>query len=326
MDESILSGSGLVDELYYTLWSKTEQKKPCPHVLLPQTVIFEYSMPETWYFTSVVDGELKRKHRIHISYPSVLEEFEKLGRNSASGIVASFAVTESMSAKAPTTTFQYLDMAGVRELLTRPERPAHGVLQQFIEPSGGRNSMLRVTWTSQVMLIERRSNRYSVSDRSRSVHERAITFEGALHHSDMVPVSGTALPAQIQKVCRTVAEHVRTMSGERVHQVCECPLKGGIFFLCLFAHRSVADGPAFQNGRSRAPLASVLFAAACGVGPLSAAAKPHSAPAPRRAVYASDVADRCGLGTQPRGHGVCVCGCGGGMATDATHAAGRAGG
>ena len=175
-DRPLESCSGHFDQFFYWLWKKDDEKRPCSNVLIPQTVTFRFQQPLGWFFSSVQDKQLKKKHRINATIPNILEDFEKLSGHSSSGIVATFVQTE-LEGTVPVSTFRFLDMAELRDLLTRVDRPASGVLQQFIEPAGGRHSIIRATWAPQLLVLERRINKHSVSDRKASVYERVMTWE-----------------------------------------------------------------------------------------------------------------------------------------------------
>jgi len=147
-----INQSGQVDQLFHLLWLRNKQQQRCQHVIIPHTVLFRFQQPAAWYFTSVQDGSLKRKHRHNLTPSHVIEIFEKATVHNASGIAASFIYTEIKNGD-PVTTVEFLDMDGVRGLFTRSDRPASACLQQFIEPPGGRNVMIRAEWSPVVRLF-----------------------------------------------------------------------------------------------------------------------------------------------------------------------------
>lgn len=144
-----VSQSGQVDSLFYLLWLRNKQQQRCPHVNIPHTVLFRFQQPAAWYFTSAQDGSLKRKHRHNLTPSHVIDVFEKATARNISGIAATYLYTEVRNGE-PVTTAEFLDMEGVRSLFTRLNRPANACLQQFIEPSGGKNVMIRAEWSPVV--------------------------------------------------------------------------------------------------------------------------------------------------------------------------------
>ena len=55
MNNYPLGGDGVIVNLLYYLWSKDDDEK-VPRVFVPDTVIFEFSQPKTWYFTARMLG------------------------------------------------------------------------------------------------------------------------------------------------------------------------------------------------------------------------------------------------------------------------------
>ncbi|CAJ1414748.1 unnamed protein product [Effrenium voratum] len=133
---------------------------------IPDTIVFKFSAPSVWYFTSV-DGTIKRKHKTKLDAEYILKEFLK--RPLAGGIVAYYVRTAVCAEDAQTgladsgmapTTIEYLNEAQLRELLfNRQMERGDGLLQKFLEPPDARNNMIRAQWSPKVCLLERRINR-----------------------------------------------------------------------------------------------------------------------------------------------------------------------
>lgn len=54
------------------------------------------------------------------------------------------------------------------------EKPQEGYIQKFVEPKGKRNSVIKVTWSTQFALLEKRTNinmLESTKDRDKKVHD-----------------------------------------------------------------------------------------------------------------------------------------------------------
>jgi len=187
-----LGGDGVIVNLLYYLWSKDDDEK-VPSVFVPDTVIFEFSQPKTWYFTARKTGTVKRKNRHNLTPERILEVFLKR-RPMGSDIVACYLSTSEEGS----TKIEYLDEAGLRTFLLTQNQIPDGILQRFVMPKGTNNSMIRSVWSPKVCLIERRINIRKLHDTQYDMYERAATFEGAEVNSRESTVRGHYLPTKVQ--------------------------------------------------------------------------------------------------------------------------------
>jgi hypothetical protein len=214
-----LEGDGLVDNLFYFLWSKDDFGGG-PRVFVPHTVIFKLSQPSAWYFTSLRSSKIKKKSRANLTNAQIEHEFTK--KKSPTDIVAVYiyqpdavASTGTLGASAMSTaepartTIEYFDAAALREFLYKRDKPHGGMLQKFILPKGARNATVRAIWSPKICLLERAVNRRNVYDKRFGVYERGVTFDGpADAYSAPEPVRGAALPGEVQMLCEAVVDHV----------------------------------------------------------------------------------------------------------------------
>uniref|UniRef100_A0A0G4G9P8 Uncharacterized protein n=1 Tax=Chromera velia CCMP2878 TaxID=1169474 RepID=A0A0G4G9P8_9ALVE len=92
----------------------------------------------------------------------------------------------------------------------------HGVLQKWVEPQGERNAAIRVLWSPQTTLVERRENKTKIRDSRVDVYERAVTFEGPLFLSEPLPLRGDYLNNRLNQAARSIAEHVAAVTSDRL--------------------------------------------------------------------------------------------------------------
>lgn len=102
-----------------------------------------------------------------------------------------------------------------------------------------RAATIRAVWSPKVCLMERRVNLRRLYGRRYSLYERAVTYEGTeldsstgglrlrshpdpLLYADLcpfsaaaAPVKGTILPAEVQRLCETVVQHVAEVSFQK---------------------------------------------------------------------------------------------------------------
>ncbi|CAE8641971.1 unnamed protein product [Polarella glacialis] len=159
-----LEVDGVNSRLFELLWKKDLLSDSSISLRIPDTVVFKYSAPSLWYFTSV-DGTIKRKTKAKVNEQHIVEEFLK--RPSLSGIVAYYVTTTEETVEqsrelrddgdleaelaGTRTTIQYLNEEGLKNFLfNRQQVKPDGILQKFLEPLGGSNNMLRAMWSPKV--------------------------------------------------------------------------------------------------------------------------------------------------------------------------------
>lgn len=222
-----LEGDGVGDKLFELLWKRDLFSDSALALRIPDTVVFRYSAPAVWYFTSV-DGTIKRKTKAKVSSETIFEEFLK--RQSPSGILACYvysthaghspepgsASNEKESNAATRTTVEYLTRDDLWHLLfNRQKVRPDGILQKFVEPKEDRNNMIRVLWSPKVCLLERRVNNKRLSDTKLDVYERAVTFEGSDFLSQVTPVRGPAMVMQVHDVADAIVQHIAAVTGDK---------------------------------------------------------------------------------------------------------------
>lgn len=196
--KSPLEGDGVIENLYEYLWEKDNLDRGPMGVRVPDTVVFKLRSPVAWYFTSAKDGTIKRKRKANLTMENIEEGFlsglgscgvaayfidtkSKSGEQSvpvaqARGpapapagqpfacLVPRLPVQLPDCPLAPSPPaadgplIEYFDEEGLREFLRFRRKPLSGILQRFVEPKGGKNSMLRAVWAPKLCLCERREN------------------------------------------------------------------------------------------------------------------------------------------------------------------------
>jgi len=130
---------------------------------------------------------------------------------------------------------EYFDRAGLHRFLFNRSKDC-GLLQQFIEPQGPRNSVIRAIWSPKLCIAERRLNLRNIWDRRYGLYERAVTYEGPDHHSQATPLKGHVLSTLIQHVCKELVEHIAEITFQK-QRIARCVLnfkmdsRGRLFFL-----------------------------------------------------------------------------------------------
>lgn len=72
---------------------------------------------------------------------------------------------------------EFLDVEGLKELLTKRKKVNHAILQAFVEPRDEYNNCIRVDWSKDHLNIDRRFSKVKLLDFKYSIYQRASTFE-----------------------------------------------------------------------------------------------------------------------------------------------------
>ena len=143
---------------------------------MPHTIIFKYQKPCFWYFTSVIDGKLKKKSASNLEAENIKRVFTK--KVSKTGIIATFIYRKknvqnkyhNYDVKNKQSTFdqdkqdydsknnqifnhdndnyshviEYLDLPKFEQFLDEKNSIQDGILQKFEDPKGEHNFLIRV--------------------------------------------------------------------------------------------------------------------------------------------------------------------------------------
>lgn len=209
-----LEGDGLIENLFYFLWSKDDFGAG-PTIYIPHTVLYKFTHPSAWYFTSLKSGKIKKKSKANLNNVQIEREFTK--KRSPTDIVAYYIyfannTSGDVSNNSGNATIEYFDSEGLRDFLYKREKSHNGMLQKFVLPKGTSNATIRAIWSPKICLLERRVNLKNVYDKRCSIYERGVTFDGADMYSRPEPVRGAMLPGEVQLLCEQIVDHVTQVS------------------------------------------------------------------------------------------------------------------
>ena len=200
---------GISEEFFNLLWMKDELNFG-PSINIPDTIIFKNGMPTNWYFTAA-NGRVKRKNRTNLLTSRIEDALTRhvLGYDVLATFI-SFPDPQPTGFQQPaqSSTIYYLDKEALYNFLYKLDRTKSGILQQFIEPKGTKNEIIRAIWSPKLCLLERAENIYQLHDQRYGLYERCVTYEGPEYYSVASPLRGTVLAGQVQKVCETVVSHI----------------------------------------------------------------------------------------------------------------------
>jgi protein-arginine kinase activator protein McsA len=149
---------GLNEILYHLLWSKDKVFDQVVKAMIPDTVIYQFSLPRFWYFTSK-SGIIMKKSSQNLNEQGILEGFTK--KISSSGIVAMLMYVEDGK-----HVVDYLNRSSFEKFLKSRKKNNDMILQKFIDPYGEYNFCYTVIWTSNLCLFEKKENKQKLFETS----------------------------------------------------------------------------------------------------------------------------------------------------------------
>ncbi|CAG9334959.1 unnamed protein product [Blepharisma stoltei] len=208
-----LGAAGFTEWLLFHLWKQNESTGLCcPNVLLPETVIYRYAKPFFWYF-STESGELLRKSKTRVNHKFIFQEF----MDEKSKIIATFlGFSDNKKDKANIATVDFFNPESFDEFIHNCDKPLSGILQKWVDPKNGQNSLIKVIWSSQFCLLEKRTNLHSIDDPKIDFYDKLVTYEGLEHNSKIDSLSSPWLVEEIQKTCLGIVDHIKAVTGGNV--------------------------------------------------------------------------------------------------------------
>ena len=201
---SSLFKDGVYEELFRLLWSRDELNYG-PSINIPDTIIYKYGQPVSWYFTAQ-NGRVKKKNKHNLVSANIEAVFNKhvLGYD----VLAYFITTPPEQDQYSPITIEYLDRQALNDFLYHRKKDFNGVLQRFIEPKTTRNEIIRAIWSPKVCLLERAENIHQLHDNRYGLYERCVIYEGPEYYYTSAPLRGPVLSGQIQKLCESIVDHI----------------------------------------------------------------------------------------------------------------------
>merc|ERR1711871_322880 len=144
---------------------------PCRGVPLPDTLFINNKVITDWVYS-----DPRRDHQIVTKKKRpggwrAKDVMEALTSESdgTHKVVAQFLYKKSEGSKGRRqTTMEYLTRQTLEEKLST--QSGQGILQRFVIPKSASNEVMRVIWTPSIVLMERRQNVHSYTDRSINIY------------------------------------------------------------------------------------------------------------------------------------------------------------
>lgn len=213
----LIEGDGFIENIYHLLWMKDTLYEINPFIMIPQTIIYKYSKPCYWYFTSKIDSTLKKKSNLLLNNDKIKEEFLK-NYDPNIDVVAYYVFQkfETKDCKPKGLEINYLSKEKFLKCLESKMPFEDGMLQKFEHPKGDKNFTLILNWTPKMCLLEKKVNLKALNDNRYSVYERVVTIEGEEFHTGTQPIRGTNLPDRLEKIANSIVNHISSVSMEMI--------------------------------------------------------------------------------------------------------------
>ena len=236
---NVLEGDGVIENIYHFLWTKDTIFNTDPFIRIPHTILYKYQKPCYWYFTSIIDGKLKKKSTGKVNSNHIREVFTK--KISESGIIAYYIykknkIKSKYESDKPNFEkrikslfdkdyeednksgyiIEYFNMKKFDEFLNNKFNFEDGILQKFEDPKGDYNITYRLNWSPKLCLFEKCTNIKKIYDKKYDIYERAVTYDGEEFHIKIEPLKGSNLPDRIEKIGTSIANHVSNITLEKI--------------------------------------------------------------------------------------------------------------
>ena len=236
---NVLEGDGVIENIYHFLWTKDTIFNTDPFIRIPHTILYKYQKPCYWYFTSIIDGKLKKKSTGKVNSNHIREVFTK--NISKSGIIAYYIykknkIQSKYESDKPNFEkrikslfdkdyeednksgyiIEYFNMKKFDEFLNNKFNFEDGILQKFEDPKGDYNITYRLNWSPKLCLFEKCTNIKKIYDKKYDIYERAVTYDGEEFHIKIEPLKGSNLPDRIEKIGTSIANHVSNITLEKI--------------------------------------------------------------------------------------------------------------
>ncbi|CAD8047600.1 unnamed protein product [Paramecium sonneborni] len=196
--------------LFFHLWKKNPNSgHSCNGVFLADTVIYRWAQPYFRYFTAQ-NGQIIRKTKERVFIEQVEQAFLQ------DNTVAVLMTSQAQSKQQEVINFEYFDKENFGNFLYQREKELNSILQKFIYPKSDHNSIIKVTWSPQFCLINRKTNINNMNDYKKTLYERVSTFDGPEYLSVSDSISSPLLSSDLEQLCVNIVKHVQEVSGGNI--------------------------------------------------------------------------------------------------------------
>eukprot|EP00966_Prymnesium_polylepis_P145891 3370339-Prymnesium_polylepis.1 len=198
-------------DIYQHLW------KAQAHINVPDTIVYRYGRIDSWFFNGKASGKgpapVMRKRQFSIRHAGIMERIETAMGSDAAGPNEVIAVWMAGEPGEPSIVL-HLTKTSLHHFLTNVPDKGHGILQRFVKPFGGHNSLVRSVRTPHHFALDFRVNWYATTDTRIPLAQRLATFEGGVRHVNTSAVN-RHLHGEAEQASETVMDAVDAVYCQR---------------------------------------------------------------------------------------------------------------
>jgi hypothetical protein len=199
----VFESKGIPEGIYQFLWMKdTQFGESCP-INIPDTILMTRGEFYSWYFMQGKNIVSKKLENVKIE--KICQKFSK-GKKPNDVVCQYIRPTDNSNRE---YEFRYFLQSEFRQFLNE----AHlnnwdGIIQQWIDPAGEYNNIIKVVWSEHIVLMESGVCKRKYCDDKFTIYERCSNFPCDNIHADSYPVRGDIVPSAIEQTTRQIIKHI----------------------------------------------------------------------------------------------------------------------
>jgi len=152
-----------------------------------------------------------KKSRAKVAHRQIYDEF--LQKEPPCAVIGTYiSFSDEEKGGRDVITLQHFSKQTFGNFIFKKQKSMNSVLQRFVEPRNGKNLMIKVTWSPQFCLVERKTNLNAITNLKIDFYERIVTYEGPEHLCVTDNITSPTLASDIQKACINIVNHVNFIS------------------------------------------------------------------------------------------------------------------
>lgn len=204
-------GDGIIENQFHFLWLKESTFGSVSGIIIPETIVYHFNEPITWYFSS--SGLVKKKMKSRLNSKEIKSQFLK--KAPKCGVVATFIHKKQISSTEDHEyIFEYFDEERFVKFVEDKKIKKHGLLQRFPQPYGEYHHVIRATWSPYFCFYEKKVAKHYINDKKFDIYERCSTFDGKPYMPKSFGVNSCTIKSTIEKYITNIVSHVQSTSSD----------------------------------------------------------------------------------------------------------------
>jgi hypothetical protein len=186
-------------------------------VRCPDTVVYEHGFPRGWYTYDSKNREIIRKSGKSLDTDHICKEFSKPVEGI--DVVAKYMHSyEDINTGKIMTSVEFFTVKELEHFLNVRKDRTDGILQRFVPTKTKWNQQIQAIWSPKVTMVRRRCNKHQLTDKTVSLYERCVTFNGPSYYSEDSHVAHST-SADIAAICQAVVKHFQSTEHKQISRM-----------------------------------------------------------------------------------------------------------